>query len=73
MKRLNFFFESIVEVPRIKHGNKQTVETLVNEEAFLLAQYLRSEKPTWNPRIVNLLSTHGSLNSKRNERVMSGV
>jgi CRISPR-associated protein Cas1 len=51
MKRLNSFFESIVEIPRVKHGNKQTVETLINEEAFLLAQYLRNEKQTWIPRI----------------------
>jgi hypothetical protein len=52
--RLNSFFESIVEVPRIRRGNRQTVETLINEEALQLARYLRSEKPTWNPRIVEL-------------------
>jgi hypothetical protein len=54
MNRLNSFFETIVEVWREKHGNKQTVETLINEEAFLFAQYLRDEKPTWQPRIVAL-------------------
>jgi len=52
--RLISFFESIVEVPRIRRGNRQTVETLINEEALQLARYLRSEKPTWNPRIVKL-------------------
>ena len=50
MKRLNFFFESIGDIPRVKHGNKQTLETLVNEEALLLANYLRSERHLWIPR-----------------------
>jgi CRISPR-associated protein Cas1 len=52
MRRLNSFFESIVNVPRVKHGNKQTLETLINEETMLFARYLRGEKPTWHPRIV---------------------
>jgi len=30
------------------------IETLVNEEALLFAQYLRNEKQTWIPRIANL-------------------
>jgi CRISPR-associated protein Cas1 len=54
MRRLNSFFESTVEVPRIKYGNKQTVETLINEEAMLFARYLRNERQSWNPRIVGL-------------------
>jgi len=53
-KKLNSFFESIVEIPRVKHGNKQTIETLINEEALLFAKFLRNEKQNWNPRIVNL-------------------
>ena len=51
MKRLNSFFELTVEVPRIKQGKKQTVETLINEEALLFAKYLRNEKQTWIPRV----------------------
>jgi CRISPR-associated protein Cas1 len=51
MKRLNSFFESIVEIPRVKHGNKQTVETLINEEALLMAKYIRNERPIWIPRV----------------------
>jgi hypothetical protein len=51
MNKLNSFFEEIVEIPRVRHGKKQTVETLINEEALLLAKYLRDEKKTWNPRI----------------------
>ncbi|MGQ9759686.1 MAG: hypothetical protein ACUVQ5_03825 [Candidatus Methanomethylicaceae archaeon] len=44
MKRLNQYFEVKVEVPRIKHCNRQTLETLINEEALLFAKYLRGEK-----------------------------
>jgi hypothetical protein len=53
MKQMNKFFESI-EVPRIKVGENQTVETLINEEALLLAKFLRNELRTWKPRM-NLL------------------
>jgi CRISPR-associated protein Cas1 len=52
MNRLNSFFESN-EVPRIRHGNKQTVETLINEEALLLAKYLRAERKAWFSRIAS--------------------
>jgi hypothetical protein len=45
-------FEFKVEVPTIRHGLKQTLETLINEEAFLLAKYLRDETKTWTPRII---------------------
>ena len=40
-----------VEIPRIRHGKKQTIETLLNEEACLLAKYLRNERGSWKPRI----------------------
>jgi len=43
-----------VEVPRIRIGKKQTIETLINEEALLLAKYLRDERKTWTPRIAVL-------------------
>ena len=52
MRKLNSFFESTIEIPRVRHGNKQTVETLINEETMLFAKYLRHEKPNWLPRIV---------------------
>jgi CRISPR-associated protein Cas1 len=51
MHGLNRLFESDVEIPRIRHGKKQTFETLINEEALLLAKYLRNEKKEWMPRI----------------------
>ena len=47
----NSLFESKVEIPRIKHGKRQTLDTLINEEALLLAKFLRDEKQTWIPRI----------------------
>jgi hypothetical protein len=51
---LNIFFEATVEVPRIRIGKKQTIETLINEEALLLAKFLRNERKTWTPRITIL-------------------
>jgi len=51
MNKLNSFFESKVEIPRIKHGNRQEIESLLNEEALVLARYLRSEKNEWAPRL----------------------
>jgi len=52
MKQLDAFFETIVEVPRIRIGKRQTFETLINEEALLFAKYLRNERDSWCPRIV---------------------
>jgi CRISPR-associated protein Cas1 len=51
VEKLNAFFESMVEIPRVRHGSKQSIETLINEEALLLARYLRNERPSWAPRI----------------------
>ena len=54
MKSLNRFFESNIEIPRMKVGKRQTLETLISEEALLLAKYLRDERKDWNPRIPQL-------------------
>jgi CRISPR-associated protein Cas1 len=51
---LNNLFEKMVEIPRIKHGKQQTIDTLISEEALLFAKYLRNERQNWNPRTVNL-------------------
>jgi CRISPR-associated protein Cas1 len=51
IKRLDAYFESEVEVPRIKVGKRQEIETLINEEALLLGKYLRDERKEWIPRI----------------------
>jgi CRISPR-associated protein Cas1 len=48
---LNKYFESKVTVPRIKRGNRQEIETLINEEALLFAMYLRNERKKWTPRL----------------------
>jgi CRISPR-associated protein Cas1 len=52
VRRLNQYFQKTVNVSRIRMGESQEIETLINEEALLLAEYLRSETKTWKPRIV---------------------
>ena len=47
---LNLFFERKVNIPRIKHGKTQTIDTLISEEALLFAKYLRGETKEWTPR-----------------------
>ena len=54
MKKLNAVFERKVMVPRIYIGKKQTIETLINEEAQMFAMYLRGKRKTWTPRIASL-------------------
>jgi hypothetical protein len=51
LKEINRFFEVKVEVKRIRHGEHQTLETLINEEAQLFAKYLRGEAKSWVPRV----------------------
>ena len=34
MKKLDEFFESKIEIPRIRVGKRQTIDALINEEAF---------------------------------------
>ena len=49
--KLNAYFENSMEIPRIKVGERQTMETLVSEEASLFAKYLRNERKEWLPRV----------------------
>jgi len=49
--RLYRYFEARTQIPRMRMGNMQSVETLINEEALLLAQFLTDEQKTWIPRI----------------------
>jgi len=51
MRELNEYFESKVDVPLMRHGKRQRIETLINEEALLLAKFLRDERKTWIPRM----------------------
>jgi CRISPR-associated protein Cas1 len=54
LEELNNFFETRVEVKRIRNGEHQTLETLINEESLLFAKYLRGEVKEWVPRIAYL-------------------
>jgi len=45
---LNGLFNRRVEIPRIKHGKRQTIDMLINEESLLLAKFLRNE---WKARL----------------------
>ncbi len=54
MTALDKLFSSYVEIPRIRHGKRQEFETLISEEALLLAKYLRHEKKEWVPRLTNI-------------------
>lgn len=49
--KLNDYFETVVEIPRIKVGERQTIETLISEEALLFTKYLRNERKGGTPRI----------------------
>jgi CRISPR-associated protein Cas1 len=51
---LNQYFQTKVKIPRIRMGDTQEIETLINEEALLLAKFLRNERQTWTPRIPSL-------------------
>jgi hypothetical protein len=35
----------------IRNGDHQTLETLINEEALLIAKYLTGEAKSWVPRV----------------------
>jgi len=51
MKQMTQYFQAKVEVAEIRVGKRKTIETLINEETLLLAEYLRDERKTWIPRI----------------------
>ena len=50
-----FALSMMIDVERIKVGNRQTIDTLISEGALLFAKYLRLERKDWIPRILNLL------------------
>jgi hypothetical protein len=54
MRRLYAYLDWKVQIPRVRHGNKSSIETLINEEALLLAKFLRNEKQSWNPRLATI-------------------
>lgn len=54
INRLNRYFERKVQIPRIRRGERQEIETLIGEEALLFTKHLRNEKRIWTSRIVEL-------------------
>jgi hypothetical protein len=50
-KEFERYFESRVDIPLIRHGKRQRIGTLINEEVLLIAKYLRGERKTWIPRM----------------------
>ncbi len=53
MRQLNKFFESYVDVHRMRVGKRQIIETLINEEALIFGKYMRNEQKQWIPRIIH--------------------
>ncbi len=51
MSQINEFLESCLEIPWILVGKKQTIETLINEEAVLLTNCLRNKLKKWKLRL----------------------
>jgi hypothetical protein len=51
VNELHGFFASYIDVPRMRVGKQQTIETMIHEEASILAKYLRSERKRWMPRL----------------------
>jgi hypothetical protein len=47
-------FDTKIDLPRIRSGRRQRIETLINEEALLLAKYVRKETGEWVPRLASL-------------------
>ena len=51
---LNQLFDRVVAIPRIRHGFKQALDTLISEEAFLLAKSLQEPNTIWVPRLASI-------------------
>jgi CRISPR-associated protein Cas1 len=54
IKSINQYFKTKIEMPRIRGGKTQEIETLINDEAYRFAKFLRNERKMWNPRVVSL-------------------
>ena len=52
-RNVNAYFRTEVDIPRIRVGQRQEVESLINEEALLLAKFLRNEEEAWIPRLAH--------------------
>lgn len=58
IKELYSYFDSMGDVPRIKVGKRQSIETLIYEETLLFDKYLRDERKEWKARIPLLTHTN---------------
>jgi hypothetical protein len=54
IRSLNEYFQTKVDVPGVRMGKSQEIETLINEEAMLFAMFLRNERQSRIPRITSL-------------------
>jgi CRISPR-associated protein Cas1 len=54
VKALNQYFQNKVKVPRVRMDEQQETETLISEEALLLAGFIRNEAIDWRPRIIRM-------------------
>lgn len=52
--KLEDYFGRTVNIPRIMRGKRCKLETMINEEALLLASFIRCERKSWTPRIASL-------------------
>jgi len=55
MRELDGFFLSRVEIPAMRQGRSQAIETMINEELLLLTKYLRNENTEWTRTTLWLL------------------
>jgi len=51
MVMLDKLFNSQVNIPRIRTGKKQELDTLISEEALIFAKCLRHKNERWSPRL----------------------
>jgi len=52
LKDLYEYFETKIKLPRIRYGEKQTIESLIGEETLKLASFIRNNIKKWKPRIM---------------------
>ena len=53
-KRIHLCEFEADNLARARHGSRQKIDTLIDEEAFGFANFLRHERETWIPRIASL-------------------
>ena len=51
MVLLDDFFDSMVDIPCLKHGNRQSMGSLINKETLILGKYLKNEKKYGSPEL----------------------